>query len=102
VIDQQRSVGGHRREHGPQQGQQGCGQALAGNESGAAVEVGRQLRLRNMGGLIVVDFIDMKHRRDQQAVYKAMMDNVRRDKAKTQILPISQFGLMEMTAPAPA
>jgi len=39
----------------------------------------------------------MKHRRDQQAVYKAVLDNVRRDKAKTQILPISQFGLMEMT-----
>ncbi len=63
----------------------------------AAVEVARQLRLRNMGGLIVVDFIDMKHRRDQQAVYKTMMENVKRDKAKTQVLPISQFGLMEMT-----
>jgi len=63
----------------------------------AAVEVARQLRLRNMGGLVVVDFIDMKHRRDQQAVYKCMSENVKRDKAKTQILPISQFGLMEMT-----
>jgi len=63
----------------------------------AAAEVARQLRLRNMGGLVVVDFIDMKQRRDQQAVYKAMIDHTRRDKAKTQILPISQFGLMEMT-----
>ena len=63
----------------------------------AAQEVARQLRLRNMGGLIVVDFIDMKHRKDQQAVYKAMLDHLKRDKAKTQILPISQFGLMEMT-----
>ncbi|MBL9146046.1 MAG: Rne/Rng family ribonuclease [Verrucomicrobiaceae bacterium] len=63
----------------------------------AAAEVARQLRLRNMGGLVVVDFIDMKHRRDQQAVYKCMLENVKRDKAKTQILPISQFGLMEMT-----
>jgi ribonuclease G len=50
-----------------------------------------------MGGLVVVDFIDMKHRRDQQAVYKCMLENAKRDKAKTQILPISQFGLMEMT-----
>jgi ribonuclease G len=50
-----------------------------------------------MGGLIVVDFIDMKGRRDQQAVYRAMMDRVKRDKAKIQVLPISQFGLMEMT-----
>jgi ribonuclease G len=63
----------------------------------AAAEVARQLRLRNMGGLVVVDFIDMKQRRDQQAVYKAMVQHTQRDKAKTQILPISQFGLMEMT-----
>lgn len=63
----------------------------------AAQEVARQLRLRNMGGLIVVDFIDMKHRRDQQAVFKAIQDHLKRDKAKTQVLPISQFGLMEMT-----
>lgn len=63
----------------------------------AAQEVARQLRLRNMGGLIVVDFIDMKHRRDQQAVYKFIQDHLKRDKAKTQVLQISQFGLMEMT-----
>lgn len=63
----------------------------------AAEEVARQLRLRNMGGIIVVDLIDMKHRRDQQAVFKVMKDRMRRDKAKTQILPISPFGLMEMT-----
>ena len=63
----------------------------------AAAEVARQLRLRNMGGLVVVDFIDMKSRKDQQAVFKTMLDHTKRDKAKTQILPISQFGLMEMT-----
>jgi ribonuclease G len=63
----------------------------------AAEEVARQLRLRNMGGLIVVDLIDMKHRRDQQAVYKMMKDRMRRDKAKVQVLPISPLGLMEMT-----
>lgn len=63
----------------------------------AAEEVARQLRLRNIGGLIVVDFIDMKSRRDQMAVYKAMREKVRNDKAKTQILQISSLGLMEMT-----
>jgi ribonuclease G len=63
----------------------------------AAEEVSRQLRLRNIGGLVVVDFIDMRSRRDQQAVYRAMKDRLKRDKAKTQILPISQLGLMEMT-----
>jgi ribonuclease G len=63
----------------------------------AAEEISRQLRLRNMGGLIVLDFIDMKSRRDQQQVYQRMKDGLRRDKAKTHILPISQLGLMEMT-----
>jgi ribonuclease G len=63
----------------------------------AADEIARQLRLRNMGGLIVLDFIDMKSRRDQQSVYQRMKDGLRRDKAKTHILPISQLGLMEMT-----
>jgi len=63
----------------------------------AADEISRQLRLRNMGGLIVLDFIDMKARRDQQQVYQRMKEGLRRDKAKTHILPISQLGLMEMT-----
>lgn len=48
----------------------------------AAYEIARQLRLRNIGGLVVVDFIDMRHRKDQQAVYKAMKDRLKRDKAK--------------------
>ncbi|MGO8696961.1 MAG: Rne/Rng family ribonuclease [Limisphaerales bacterium] len=63
----------------------------------AADEICRQLRLRNMGGLIVLDFIDMKSRRDQQQVYQRVKDGLRRDKAKTHVLPISQLGLMEMT-----
>ena len=63
----------------------------------AAEEIARQLRLRNMGGLIVLDFIDMKHRRDQVSVYQKLRDGLRRDKAKTHVLPISQLGLLEMT-----
>jgi len=63
----------------------------------SAEEVARQLRLRNIGGLVVVDFIDMRHRRDQQAVYRAMRERLKRDKAKTQVLQISAIGLMEMT-----
>jgi ribonuclease G len=63
----------------------------------AADEISRQLRLRNMGGLIVLDFIDMKSRGDQQRVYQRMKEGLRRDKAKTHILPLSQLGLMEMT-----
>lgn len=63
----------------------------------AAEEVARQLRLRNIGGLVVVDFIDMRHRRDQSAVYRTMRERLRKDKAKTQVLQISSIGLMEMT-----
>ena len=63
----------------------------------AAEEICRQLRLRNMGGLIVLDFIDMKSRRDQLSVYQRVRDGMRRDRAKTHVLPISQLGLMEMT-----
>jgi ribonuclease G len=63
----------------------------------AAREVGRQLRLRNIGGLVVIDFIDMRHRKDQQTVYKIIKDRLKKDKAKTQVLQISPIGLMEMT-----
>jgi ribonuclease G len=55
------------------------------------------MRLRNIGGLIVADFIDMKSRKDQQSVYQLMRQRLKRDKARTHVLPISQLGLMEMT-----
>ncbi len=63
----------------------------------AAREVARQLRLRNIGGLVVIDLIDMRHRKDQQTVYKVIKDRLKKDKAKTQVLQISPIGLMEMT-----
>jgi ribonuclease G len=63
----------------------------------AADEIARQLRLRNVGGLIIGDFIDMKSRKDQQAVYTLMRERLKRDKAKTHVLPLSTLGLMEMT-----
>ncbi len=63
----------------------------------AVDEIARQMRLRNIGGLIVADLIDMKSRKDQQAVYQRMRQRLKRDKSRTHVLPISQFGLMEMT-----
>jgi ribonuclease G len=63
----------------------------------AADEIARQLRLRNVGGLIILDFIDMRHPKDQRAVFNRLRDAVRRDKAKTHLLPISPLGLLEMT-----
>jgi ribonuclease G len=63
----------------------------------AVEEIARQLRLRNIGGLIVLDLIDMRNQRDQKQVYNFFKEHVKRDKAKTHVLPISQLGLMEMT-----
>ena len=63
----------------------------------AVEEVARQLRLRNIGGIVVVDLIDMKSRKHQQSVYRAMKAALRRDKARTNVLPISDLGLLEMT-----
>ncbi len=63
----------------------------------AAEEVARQLRLRNVGGLVVVDFIDMKNKKNQNYVYKTLKDGLRRDKARTNVLQISALGLLEMT-----
>lgn len=63
----------------------------------AVEEVARQLRLRNIGGLVVLDLIDMKSRKHQAAVHKAMKAALKRDRARTNVLPISELGLMEMT-----
>lgn len=63
----------------------------------AAEEIARQLRLRNMGGLVVIDFIDMRFRASQRKVYETLRRALRRDKAKVNILPISDLGLVEMT-----
>ena len=63
----------------------------------AATEICRQIRLRNLGGLIVVDFIDMKERRHRNAVYERMNEMMGHDRAKTHVLPISQLGILQMT-----
>ena len=64
---------------------------------GAADELARQLRLRDMGGIIVVDFIDMKLPEDRQTLYEHMCENMKRDRARHNILPLSKFGLMQIT-----
>jgi ribonuclease G len=63
----------------------------------AVDEVARQLRLRNIGGLIVVDLIDMKSRKHQSAVFRAMKEAMKKDKARVNVLPISELGIMEMS-----
>jgi len=63
----------------------------------AAYEIARQLRLRNIGGIIVIDFIDMKKASNRNRVMKALEDAVKNDRAKIKILPITRLGLIEMT-----
>jgi len=63
----------------------------------AAEEVGRQLRLRDLAGLIVIDFIDMEDGKNDRSVEKRLRDSVRNDRARIQIGKISQFGLLEMS-----
>ena len=63
----------------------------------AAEEVGRQLKLRDLSGLIVIDFIDMEENRNQQAVERKLKDAVRNDRARIQVGNISHFGLLEMS-----
>ncbi|MGI6231944.1 MAG: Rne/Rng family ribonuclease [Prevotella sp.] len=64
---------------------------------GAADELARQLRLRDMGGIIVVDFIDMKLAEDRQMLYERMCKDMQKDRARHNILPLSKFGLMQIT-----
>lgn len=64
---------------------------------GAADELARQLRLRDMGGIIVVDFIDMGEAVNRQKLYEKMCANMQKDRARHNILPLSKFGLMQIT-----
>jgi ribonuclease E len=63
----------------------------------AAKEIARQLRLRDLGGVVVNDFIDMRKERNRRGVERALRDAVKRDRARTKILRTSPFGLIEMT-----
>ena len=67
------------------------------NNLEAAEEIARQLRLRDIGGIIVIDFIDMEIRENRKRVVEAFKDALARDKTRTQVFEISELGLVEMT-----
>jgi ribonuclease G len=60
-------------------------------------EIVIQFRLRNIGGIIVIDFIDMESAESRERVYAAFLEELKRDRAKTHVLPISGLGVIEMT-----
>ncbi len=63
----------------------------------AAREIARQIRLRDLGGIIVIDFIDMAQAGRRRKVFEALIDSLKRDKAKTDVSPLSELCLVEMT-----
>jgi ribonuclease G len=63
----------------------------------AVKEIAYQLRFRNIGGLVVIDFIDMAKKSNRERVYHSLRDALSKDKAKTNVLPMSDMGLIEMT-----
>lgn len=63
----------------------------------AAEEIARQLRLRDIGGIIIVDFIDLKHPDNRKILYDKMQEFMRNDRARHTVLPITKFGLMQIT-----
>lgn len=82
---------------GRHKGSQNQEESIVQVNTEAAEEVARQLRLRNIGGLLVVDFIDMRQKRHQNAVYRTLKEALKKDRARTNLLTISQLGLLEMT-----
>ena len=67
------------------------------NNMEAAVEIARQVRLRDMGGIIVIDFVDMEAKKNRDEVTKTFRQALRRDKTRTQVFDISELGLAQMT-----
>jgi ribonuclease G len=63
----------------------------------AVKEIAYQLRVRNCGGIIIIDFIDMEKEENRQAVYSSLLEALKKDRSKTNVLPISGLGLVEMT-----
>lgn len=63
----------------------------------AVKEIAYQLRLRNCGGIIIIDFIDMEKEENKELVYQTLLDALKKDRAKTNVMPISGLGLVEMT-----
>jgi ribonuclease G len=72
------------------------GTALSVNKE-AAIEIARQLRLRDMGGIVVIDFIDMKKVENKKEVHEVLREEMKTDRSKYTILPISKFGLSQIT-----
>ncbi|WP_298037558.1 Rne/Rng family ribonuclease, partial [uncultured Desulfuromonas sp.] len=97
VIDPTEALVAIDVNSGKMAGEQGIEATATRTNLEAATEVGRQLRLRDLGGLIVIDFIDMRDRKHIRDVEKNLKDALKSDKARVTVGRISQFGLLEMS-----
>jgi len=97
VIDTTEALVAIDVNSGKMAGEQGIESTATRTNLEAAAEVGRQLRLRDLGGLIVIDFIDMRERKNIREVEKAVKDALQNDKARVTVGRISQFGLLELS-----
>ncbi len=97
VIDATEALVAVDVNSGKMAGEQGVESTAFKTNLEAAAEVGRQLRLRDLGGLVVIDFIDMRERKHIREVEKALKDALKMDKARVTVGRISQFGLLEMS-----
>ena len=97
VIDQTEALVAIDVNSGKMSGESGIEATAFKTNMEAAAEVGRQLRLRDLGGLVVIDFIDMRDRKNIREVEHELRKALKDDKAKVSVGRISQFGLMEMS-----
>ncbi len=97
VIDQMEALTAIDVNTGKYVGKKNSDQTILKTNLEAVVEVVYQLRLRNIGGIIVIDFIDMERLPDREKVYNELREALRADKARTNILKISELGIVEMT-----
>lgn len=97
VIDQMEALTAIDVNTGKYVGKKNSDETILKTNLEAVKEVVYQLKLRNLGGIIVIDFIDMSKAADREKVYNALKDALKADKARTNILKISELGIVEMT-----
>ena len=97
IIDQAEALTAIDVNSGRYVGKKSLEETITKINAEAAKEIVYQLRLRNIGGIIIIDFIDMDKPQNRDKVFKSLQDALGRDKAKTNVLKISELGLVEMT-----
>ena len=97
IIDQTEALTAFDVNTGRYVGKSNAAETVLRTNLEAVKKIVSQLRIRNIGGIIVLDFIDMESASDRETVYNALMEELKLDRARTNVLRISEFGLVQMT-----